>query len=155
MAPATAASEDVYRVLEPFSFDTPDGVTHVQRKGDIVTADSAAYRGRENSPLFERVTASAARDQQRMRTQVSAVEVATADPGQRRTRTVPAASLPPQPATPAPDGTGTPDVAQPPTPQPSAPESPEAPAPAPTPDTVAPDAPAAPAGRAGRKTTRG
>ena len=130
MAPA-AEVENVYRVLEPFAFDH-EGRPYVMRKGDIVEGDHPAYIGRER--LFEQVTAQAAREARQMRTQVSAVETATAAPGERRRMEIDSsvpedarttASVPPGPSTPAPTG-------EPPTTPPPAPSPPPPPAPAPS-----------------------
>lgn len=116
MAPAAAAESDerVYRVLEPFSFDH-NGRTYVMRKGDIVSTDHPSYGGGARANLFEEVTAAAAREHQQMRTQVSAVETATAAPGEHRRMEIDASIPDPHPQPPAPP---TPPPA-PPTPAPT------------------------------------
>lgn len=128
MAPAATAAADedtVYRVVEAFSFDY-NGRTYAMRKGDIVAADHPSQPTSTRRSLYEQVTAAAAREATVMRTQVSAVETATAAPGEHRRmeidHSVPedavTASVPPGPPTPAPTGEPNPP-APPPPPTPS------------------------------------
>lgn len=65
----------IYRVREPFAFDQSDGVQRVMRPGDLVDENDPAYKGRE--ALFETVEVATTR----------ALEVTSAAPGERRTRT--------------------------------------------------------------------
>jgi hypothetical protein len=142
MAAPAATDECVYRVLEPFSFDH-GGRTYVMKRGDIVSGDNPAYRGREG--LFEEVTAQAAREAVAMRTRVSAIETATAVPGEPRRMEIDA-SIPEEDANvavgEARDTVPTPHPAPPAPPAPQPTPSP-APAPDPTPTPTSADAAAA------------
>lgn len=66
----------VYRVKEAFSFDDPQGVPHVLRVGALLEENDPKVRGHEQ---FLEPAEKAAQ-----RTAVSAVETATAAPGERR-----------------------------------------------------------------------
>lgn len=83
-----AADEIVYRVTEGFAIDK-DGRSYVMKPGDLVDARHPAYKGREH--LFEPVDTAHVRDAlSRTRTSASAsdaLEIATAGPGEKRTRT--------------------------------------------------------------------
>jgi hypothetical protein len=87
----TSPKDQVYRVVESFSFDH-GGRTYAMKRNDMVTRDHPGYKGREN--LFEPVTEEYVRAQA-ARTSVGATwranETATAAPGERRTVTTAAA----------------------------------------------------------------
>jgi hypothetical protein len=127
----------VFQVRDAFSFDH-NGRTYVMKRGEIITGDHPAYRGRE--ALFETVTADAAREHALMRTQVSAVETATAEPGMRRRMEVDVSI----PDAPPPPNTTTPESPAPPAPTPATT------APAPTPDGPVPTEPTPTSGKARR-----
>lgn len=67
----------VYAVREPFSFDLPNGVPVIMRRGALVNDDDPAFQGREH--LFE--PAEEVADRQTP----PPVERATAAPGELRT----------------------------------------------------------------------
>jgi hypothetical protein len=67
----------IYRVKEPFSYTDDRGVPRVMRVGDLVTTDHDAYREKW-AHLFEPVAEAAER------APASAVEAATAAPGEKR-----------------------------------------------------------------------
>jgi hypothetical protein len=73
--------EQIYRCTEAFAYFT-GGTPRSLRPGDLVTADDPARNG-GRAIYFEVVEVTAAREAARM----GPVEQATAEPGERRTRT--------------------------------------------------------------------
>lgn len=74
------------RVIEPFACDV-DGVPHVYRAGDLVSAKDKVVKGRER--FFVDAEVFAQRASVGSKLQTSATETATAGPGEKRGRRAP------------------------------------------------------------------
>lgn len=83
----------VWRVTEPFAFDGPDGRGWLMRAGDLIDETHPAFKRPGSKPYLEEVVPGAGATQHD-RTFTpgvnTAVETATAAPGERRSVTAPA-----------------------------------------------------------------
>ena len=76
---------DIYRANQAFAFTSKTGVPRVFSPGTEISSDDPDFKGKEH--LFELVGASLNRARRVLSGDRGAVETATAEPGEKRTRT--------------------------------------------------------------------